>query len=228
MNFCAVALALDELGYKPIGIRIDSCDLVHISKRANAFFNAMSVYCNRPFFNELNIVAAGDINEETLYSLNEQGHKIDSFGVGTSLVTCHRQPSLGVVCKMVEINNQARIKLSQEVGKVTIPGRKIVYRLYGEDGLALVDLMQKADEAPPLIAQRVLCRHPFEETKRAFVAPDKVEALLKPYWLNGKICQKLPSYEDIRKTVKNNLECIRGDIKRNLNPTPYKVNFFVV
>lgn len=169
-------------------------------------------------------MAAGDINEETIYSLNEQNHKINCFGVDTSLVTCQRQPALGGVCKMVELNDQPRIKISQDIGKVTIPAKKNVYRLYGQDGLALVDLMQKIDEETPQANLKVLCRHPFEETKRAFVIPVRIESLLKPYWHNGRICQKMPNLQQIRKYVNDSLKTIRPDIKRSLNPTPYKVS----
>lgn len=169
-------------------------------------------------------MAAGDINEETIYSLNEQNHKINCFGVDTSLVTCQRQPALGGVCKMVELNDQPRIKISQDIGKVTIPAKKNVYRLYGQDGLALVDLMQKIDEETPQANLKVLCRHPFEETKRAFVIPVRIESLLRPYWQNGRICQKMPNLQQIRKYVNDSLKTIRPDIKRSLNPTPYKVS----
>ena len=67
---------------------------------------------------------------------------------------------------MVEVNRKPRIKLSEDVEKVTIPGQKIAYRLYGHDGNALVDLMLKPDDEPPKINERVLCRHPFIESKR--------------------------------------------------------------
>lgn len=165
------------------------------------------------------------MKEETILSLNEQGHQINCFGIGTNLVTCQRQPALGCVYKLVELNGQPRIKLSQDVGKVTIPGKKDVYRLFSLTGYALVDLMQKADEEPPTSKDRVLCRHPFEESKRAFVIPSKVDNLLKPYWIDGKIDQPMPKLQEIREFVKANLKTIRPDIKRNLNPTPYKVSW---
>lgn len=94
-------------------------------------------------------------------------------------MTCQRQPALGCVYKLVEINGQARIKLSQDVEKVTMPGNKNVYRLYSNDGHPLIDLIQKNNEPAPAIGQKVLCRHPFQESKRAYVIPSRVESLYK-------------------------------------------------
>lgn len=221
-----MALALNDLGYKAIGIRIDSGDLAYLSNIARHYFQEISTKYDVPFFADLMIMASNDINEETILSLNDQGHKINCFGIGTHLVTCQRQPALGCVFKMVELNNQPRIKLSQDVGKVTIPGRKDAYRLYSESGHALVDLLQQTKEEPPQMDWKVLCRHPFEESKRAFVIPSKVEKLHRLYWENGKICGPLPTLEEIRTRVQNSLKTLRPDIKRNLNPTPFKVFAF--
>lgn len=96
-------------------------------------------------------------------------------------MTCQRQPALGCVYKLVEINGQARIKLSQDVEKVTMPGNKNVYRLYSADEHALIDLVQKNNEPAPAVGQKVLCRHPFQESKRAYVIPSRVESLYKVY-----------------------------------------------
>ncbi|KAG5320478.1 PNCB phosphoribosyltransferase, partial [Pseudoatta argentina] len=223
LNFCAVALALNDLGYRAVGIRIDSGDLAYLSNVARDIFEKIAVKYDIPWFAKLMICASNDINEETIISLNEQSHKIDCFGIGTHLVTCQRQPALGCVYKMVEINNEPRIKLSQEVGKVTIPGRKDAYRLYGSDGYALIDLLQITTEDPPQVMQKVLCRHPFQQTKRANVTPSRVESLHKIYWKDGKLYQPLPTLQEVRNRVQESLNTLRNDHKRNLNPTPYKV-----
>ncbi len=117
LNFSAVALALSDLGYKAIGIRIDSGDLAYLSEVARNLFNQIAekwspllfgwltprlkIFStklisffdrrfNVPWFADLTIVASNDINEETIWSLNEQNHKIDCFGIGTSLGTVTR------------------------------------------------------------------------------------------------------------------------------------------
>ncbi|XP_050097104.1 nicotinate phosphoribosyltransferase isoform X3 [Anopheles aquasalis] len=223
LNFCAVALALNEQGFRAIGIRIDSGDLAYLSCLARETFERIAERFKLPWFSKLTIVASNDINEETILSLNEQGHKIDCFGIGTHLVTCQRQPALGCVYKMVEINGQPRIKLSQDVGKVTMPGNKNVFRLYGADGHALIDLLQRVDENPPEMGQKVLCRHPFQESKRAYVIPTQVEPLYRVYWTEGRVAQVLPSLEEVRERVQVSLKTLRQDHKRTLNPTPYKV-----
>ncbi|XP_069957166.1 nicotinate phosphoribosyltransferase-like [Cherax quadricarinatus] len=83
--------------------------------------------------------------------------------------------------------------------------------------------MHRTSESAPKCGSRVLCRHPFQESKRAYVSPAKVEALFKLYWKDGKIQQDLPNLEEIRDRVTESLQTLRQDHKRNLNPTPYKV-----
>uniref|UniRef100_A0A1D1Y3Y9 Nicotinate phosphoribosyltransferase n=1 Tax=Anthurium amnicola TaxID=1678845 RepID=A0A1D1Y3Y9_9ARAE len=117
-NFCAVALALNDLGYKASGIRLDSGDLSYLSIEARKFFCAIEKEFGVPGFGKMIVTASNDLNEETLDAFNKQGHEVDAFGIGTYLVTCYSQAALGCVFKLVEINNQPRIKLSEDVTKV--------------------------------------------------------------------------------------------------------------
>jgi len=84
----AVALALDEIGYRARGIRLDSGDLAYLSKTIRGIFRELAEKLAKPFIKDLTIVASNDINEEVLWSLAKQGHSIDAFGIGTHLVTC--------------------------------------------------------------------------------------------------------------------------------------------
>lgn len=225
-NFCAVALALSELGYKAGGIRLDSGDLAYLSCESRKFFCTIEKEFKVAGFGRMNITASNDLNEETLDALNKQGHEVDAYGIGTNLVTCYAQAALGVVFKLVEINNQPRIKLSEDVTKVSIPCKKRSYRLYGKEGYALVDIVTGENEPPPKVAERILCRHPFNESKRAYVVPQQVEELLKCYWPgnSGKAREELPPLKDIRERCIKQLEQMRPDHMRRLNPTPYKVS----
>ena len=162
INFCAITLALHELGYRSIGVRIDSGDLSYLSKEIREIFKRVSEHYNLEWFSTLSIVASNDINEETIMSLNEQEHEINAFGVGTHLVTCQKQPALGCVYKLVAISGQPKIKLSQEVVKITIPGRKKCFRLFSKDGRSLLDLLTLEEEPDPQPNNQILCRHPFE------------------------------------------------------------------
>ena len=224
LNFAAVAMALFDLDYNALGVRIDSGDLAYLSRMARETFEKIATGYNVPWFAKLKIVASNDINEDTILSLNDQGHSIDCFGIGTHLVTCQKQPALGCVYKLVEINEKPKIKLSHDIEKVTIPGKKTAYRLYSNMGHALLDLLQRPEEDMPEVGKRVLCRHPFEESKRAWVIPTKVEQLYKCWWKNGQVNLEVPTLVTIRNTVLTSLQNLREDHKRSLNPTPYKVS----
>jgi nicotinate phosphoribosyltransferase len=95
LNFCSVAFALNDFGYRAVGIRIDSGDLAYLSILIKDVFDHLASCYHLPWFSDLQIVASNDINEETILSLNEQGHKITCLGIGTHLVTCQKQPALG-------------------------------------------------------------------------------------------------------------------------------------
>lgn len=107
-------MALFQLGYKPIGCRIDSGDLSYLSIEIDkAFSRIKDAHVNKKIkikgkehddlitlLDGIDIIASGDIDEEIIYSLNEQGHKLTAFGIGTKLVTCQKQAALGAVYKV--------------------------------------------------------------------------------------------------------------------------------
>lgn len=202
-NFILVALVLDDLGFAPRGIRLDSGDLSYLSLEASRMFRELATELNRPVLNKVIISASNDIDEEVLYALNKQGHAISLFGIGTNLVTCENQPALGCVYKLVEINGSPRMKVSQTIEKVLIPGRKEAYRLYGEDGWPLVDLMICHGEDRPEVGTRVLCRHPFDEKKRVAVVPRRIMNLHKLVF-DGTIVEDIPTIE-MSKQVRRSL-----------------------
>jgi nicotinate phosphoribosyltransferase len=220
-NYICVALALCEIGYKPVGIRLDSGDLAYLSKEARKMFVAASKKTGFDISKSV-IVASNDINEQVLWSLREQGHEINSMGIGTNLVTCEKQPALGCVYKLVEINGRPRIKLSQDPGKMTIPGSKTPYRLFGADGYALVDIMMQDGEPAPRTGERILCRHPSDPTKRVYVTPSAVEPLHYLVFDSRRRFAEVP-IEALRTYVQEQLKAIREDHRRPLNPAAYKV-----
>jgi nicotinate phosphoribosyltransferase len=221
-NFLCVASALHDFGYDPVGIRLDSGDLAYLSRVSREMFADVGRRYNRDFAG-FTIVASNEINEATLRSLKEQGHEVDVFGVGTHLVTCQRQPSLGCVYKLVQIGEEPRIKISQETSKTTIPGRKNVYRLIGKQGYPLLDLMTLADEPAPIPGDRILCHHPYEKSVSTYVTPTKVIPLLHRVW-DGKSTGVAAALEVSREFAVGQLRSIRPDHLRMINPTPYKVS----
>lgn len=221
-NFACVALALHELGFQPIGIRIDSGDLAYLSREARALFRDVDAALGLKVLEDVAIGASNDLNEETLWALRQQGHDIDVFGIGTHLVTCQHQPAFGGVYKLVAINGESRIKLSNDVAKVTIPGRKEAYRLVRGDGKAFIDLMTEVGTEPPRPGVPMLCRHPFEEATRVYVVPSRVISLHRLVW-DGTRRQPRAAADEVRARVREEIALLREDHVRPINPTPYKV-----
>jgi nicotinate phosphoribosyltransferase len=274
VNYCVVSAALADCGYRGCGIRLDSGDLAYLSREcrrvmreterlvlAGGLAGADAKHCAYPgtavsfegFAARSTIVASNDINEGILHSLKEQGHEINTFGIGTNLVTCSDQPALGCVFKLVEIHGTPRIKLSADRGKMTLPGRKRVFRLFGAKNPTspLLDLLTSSSEPAPVIGQRILCLHPLDEAKRAYVVPARIEELLVPVLTNGLLdpdfmarsaelsaagsvadnAETLSARPELaaavrgaRKRCSMQLASLRNDTVRSLNPTPYKIS----
>lgn len=225
-NFLAVALALHQAGFEPLGIRLDSGDLAYLSRQARATFEAVSARFGVPFA-QLTIVASNDLDEATIRALTLQGHQIDTFGIGTHLVM--PGAPLGAVYKVVTVDGQPRIKVSGDRAKTTLPGRKNAYRLWagGGDGpapRAVVDLLTLADEEAPAVGRPVLCRHPFDESKRVLVTPRQVEDLYTVVWEGTARHEAITPLDQARGHVLEQLAQFRQDHLRAVNPTPYKVS----
>ena len=116
------------------------------------------------------------------------------------------------------------LKLSQEPGKTTIPGAKACYRLVGARGQMLLDLLVPAAHAAPEVGERVLCRHPFDSSKRAYVTPSRVLELHAPVFEGGRRVGASENLRELRAYCQRQLGEVREDVLRPLNPTPYKTS----
>mmetsp|Transcript_23100 Transcript_23100/g.44852 ORF Transcript_23100/g.44852 Transcript_23100/m.44852 type:complete len:561 (+) Transcript_23100:61-1743(+) len=227
-NFLACSMAMIELGYKPIGIRLDSGDLAYYSKQARQLFRDVEkMYGIAGLADTLQIVASNDVDEDKLYDLEKEGHEIDMFGIGTRLVTCMAQPALGCVFKLVEMDGKPRIKLSQDIIKMSIPARKRVYRLYGgQDGLAVTDIMLSEEEVlrdgPPVKGKGVTYRTILEPQKSEECVPTKVVEMLECVW-DGKLVKPLPTVNEMRQHAQESLESHNKQVTQRNNPVRYPV-----
>ena len=149
-NYILVALVLKDLGYDSTGIRLDSGDLSQLSKDCRKIMTETSNKYGYDFSKHM-IVASNDINETSLKALKDNGHEIDVFGIGTNLVTCQAQPALGMVYKVVEFQGTPRMKFSEEVEKITIPGSKSVVRIYDEADKPQFDLLCLQSEVEQIL-----------------------------------------------------------------------------
>lgn len=132
-NYICVALAVIEVGRKPRGIRLDSGDLCELALRSRSLFEEIEAQTGMPI-SKLSVIAASDgINEKKLRAYPKD-NKIDVFGIGTNLITCESQPALGMVCKLVSLNDNPIIKLSDNIDKMTLPGKKSLFSASGAVG----------------------------------------------------------------------------------------------
>uniref|UniRef100_A0A8C3U0E0 Nicotinate phosphoribosyltransferase n=1 Tax=Catharus ustulatus TaxID=91951 RepID=A0A8C3U0E0_CATUS len=222
-NFCAVALALHQLGYQAIGVRLDSGDLAQQSKEIREVFRACGAHFQVPWFGTIPIAVSNDISEQSLEEFRREGSEIDMIGIGTNLVTCPLQPSLGCVYKLVEVNGSPCLKLTEDEEKMTIPGMKAIYRLYDAAGHPFMDLMALEEEPSPSAGQelgiRVLGR--LEETTK--VIPSTVEPLHRTYFRDGQVCEPLPSLPEVRTHAQVSLSLLSPAHRQLHEPQSYPV-----
>ena len=182
-NAVTVFRELRAAGHEPKGIRLDSGDLAYLSKAARAMLDEAG-------FENAVICASGDLDETLIRSLKAQGARIDTWGVGTKLITSADMPALGGVYKLAAVYEGGRevpkIKLSDTTEKITNPGVKEVYRLYDRPtGKAIADLItragEKIDETRPLTIF-----HPVDTWKRMTLTDFTVRRLREPLFAAGK------------------------------------------
>ena len=217
-NAIKVFNELKAKGHKPVGIRMDSGDLAYLSKRARTMLDDAG-------FAEAKICASGDLDETVIRDLKAQGAKIDLWGVGTKLITSMDFPALGGVYKMaaeiVDGKLVPKIKLSENVIKMTNPGYKKVYRFYSNtSGMALADLIalegEELDFTRPLTIY-----HPEHRYKSKTLYDYNVRELLVPLFIDGRQVYDCPSMADIQRYAKAELSTFWEESKRLMNPHVY-------
>uniref|UniRef100_A0AAZ3NYC4 Nicotinate phosphoribosyltransferase n=1 Tax=Oncorhynchus tshawytscha TaxID=74940 RepID=A0AAZ3NYC4_ONCTS len=223
LNFCAVALSLFELEYSPLGVRLDSGDLCRQSVEVRHVFRLCSEQFSIPAFQSLLIVGTNNISEYSMAELNKKENEIDVVGVGTHLVTCTRQPSLGCVYKLVEVRGSPRMKFSEDPEKSTVPGRKAVYRMLDTEGHPFLDLLCLCEEPAPKACVAVRC-HPVVGNKTCqSITPSQVSCLRLEVYTKGQITQPLCSTAETREKVQSSIQTLHPRHKRLQEPDSYIV-----
>ncbi|KAM4628920.1 nicotinate phosphoribosyltransferase isoform 1-T1 [Polymixia lowei] len=223
LNFCAVALALCELGYRPLGLRLDSGDLCRQSLDVRRVFKLCSEHFSVSAFQSLIIVGTNNISEQSMAELNKKENEIDVVGVGTHLVTCTRQPSLGCVYKLVEVRGSPRMKFSEDLEKSTVPGRKAVYRLLDTEGHPSLDLLCLAEEPAPKAGLTVRCYPLGQDDTCHSISPVQVTCLRQEAFIKGQITHPPCSARETREKVQTSIQNLHPRHKRLQEPDSYTV-----
>ncbi|XP_035961607.2 nicotinate phosphoribosyltransferase isoform X4 [Halichoerus grypus] len=197
-NFLAVALALGELGYRAVGVRLDSGDLLQQAQEIRRVFRSISAQFQMPWLESVSIAVSNNIDEEELTRLAQEGSEVNVIGIGTNVVTCPRQPSLGCVYKAPR------------------------FTLGAHAGSPLLDLLQLAEEAAPQAGQELRV-WPRGAQGACTVRPAHVEPLLRLWVQQGQLCEPLPSLAESRAFAQLSLSRLSPEHKRLQQPAPYRV-----
>lgn len=199
------------------GIRLDSGDLAYLSKKARKMLDAVG-------FTEASITASSDLDEYLIDSLKTQGAKIDSWGVGTKLITSKDCPAFGGVYKLAAIQRSGKfmpkIKLSENQWKITNPGNKKIYRVYEkESGKVKADLITLVDEVFSS-DQPLLLFDPVATWKKTYLEPNTytLRELLVPIFINGECVYTSPSVMEIRDYCLKEQDTLWDEVRRLVNP----------
>ena len=210
----------DKINFQ--GVRIDSGDMAYLSKRVRTMLDEAG-------FPEAKIFASNGLDEKTIQNLKMQGAKIDVWGIGTKLITAYDQPTLGAVYKLVAFENEYgemvdTIKISNNVGKMSTPGKKQVWRINDRlDGKSEGDYITLADEDPRKLSQ-INMFNPQFPLQQKDVSDFTARPMLKDIWRDGEFVYTEPSLEEIRDHRIASLAALWDEYKRDLNPEVYPVD----
>lgn len=200
------------------GIRLDSGDLAYLSKKARKMLDNAG-------YTDAIICASNDLDEYLIHDLNNQGARIDSWGVGTHLITSKDCPSFGGVYKLAAIQNKEgefipKIKLSENTEKITNPGNKTVYRVYEkETGKMKADLICFADEVfDP--NEDLLLFDPTATWKKTKLKGGTytMREMLVPVFIDGKCVYESPSVTEIARYCNEEKNTLWDETRRLFNP----------
>lgn len=210
---------LKPMGKTLAGIRIDSGDLAYLTKEARKMLDNAGLKNTK-------IVTSNSLDEYIISSLLEQGAPIDSFGVGENMITSKSTPVFGGVYKLVAVeeNGQVipKIKISDNVEKVTNPHFKKIYRIYDDNGKLITDLLCVYDEAKP--TGTLTLTHPENDWVKKDVQNYKVVELRKKMMESGKVIYNFPTVMETREKVQKELATLWEEALRLHNPHTYIVN----
>ena len=219
-NAITVFKELREAGYEGRGIRIDSGDISYLTKIARKMLDEAG-------FPEAKIMASNSLDEFVIEDLLKQGAQIDSFGVGERLITSKSHPVFGGVYKLVATEEEGqivpKIKISENVSKITTPGFKEVYRFYDKtSGKAMADVITTHGEEIPKDEYEIF--HPLFTWKRKTLYNYEARPLLKRIYEKGQLVYNPPSVEEIRNNVQRELSTLWDEVKRLSSPSEYIVD----
>lgn len=213
-----------ELRPKNMGIRIDSGDIAYLTKKARNMLDAAGL-------KDCKIVVSNSLDEYIIQDLIYQGAEIDSFGVGERLITAKSEPVFGGVYKLVALEKDGvitpKIKISENVEKITNPGFKRLYRLYGKQtGKAIADVITLHDEEMPGGENGAPYEifDPNAVWKRKKITDYEVRELLVKIFDKGECVYKSPDIEEIRRFCAEQVATLWDEMFRFENPQTYYVD----
>ena len=213
---------LKPRGLTKCGVRLDSGDMTYLTKKTRKMLDEAG-------WESCKISCSNALDEYLIQDLLNQGAQIDLFGVGERLITARSEPVFGCVYKLAAVEDEAgniipKIKVSENVGKITNPHFKKVYRFYGNDtGKAIADYICLHDEVVD-DSRDLEIFDPQATWKRKNIYNFTAKELLVPIFQNGELVYNMPSLPDIQKYCAAQVDTLWDEVQRFDNPHTYYVD----